>query len=131
MEFLYSATSNLILQAFYSFKNKFPLELALSFFKSALVIEMEELGLQVEVDKSFEILHKQKPIGFLQVDCIVNNEIAIKVVATPLDILEKDINEMKSFLRLTTFEVGLVLNFGSDGEHKRVLLTNDFKRNKG
>ena len=127
MDFLYSTTSNLILKAFYSFKNSLPLNLEISFFKNALVVEMEELGLRVETDKYFDVLHKQQPIGRLKADCIVNNEIAINLVSNPVEVIGKDIDEMKSFLRLTTFEVGLILNFGPDGQHKRVLLTNDFK----
>jgi hypothetical protein len=36
-------------------------------------------------------------------------------------------NDLKNFLRLTEIEVGLMLNFDADGEHKRILLTNNFK----
>jgi len=127
MELLHANTSNLILKTFYSFKNTLPIDLDLSFFKNALVIELLELGLVLETDKCFDVLHKQKVIGQLRTDCIVNNQIALKLVANSIEVLQKDIDEMKVFLSLTNFEVGLILNFGPDGQHKRVFLTNDFK----
>jgi GxxExxY protein len=127
MELLFANTTNLILKAFYGFKNDLPIELDLSFFKNALEIEMQELGLKTEKDKYIEILHKQKVIGKLSTDFLVNNEIILKIVSTKINVLESDKTEMKTFLRLTLFEVGMILNFGSDGQHERILLTNDYK----
>jgi GxxExxY protein len=127
MAILYSEISDKILKSFYGFKNFLPIELDLSFFKKALQIEMFENGVSSELDKNSEIFYKGKSIGQLEIDLIVENKIAIKCVSSSIEILEKELTAMKTFLRMTKFEVGLVLNFGPDGQHKRVLFTNDFK----
>ena len=131
MELLHAEITDNILKTFYGFKNKLPIELDLTFFKNALEIELQEIGLNVVKDKLIDLLYKQKSIGQLTTDLIVNNKIAIKVVSNKLEILEKDIIEMKTFLKLTEFEVALILNFGADGEHKRILLTDNYKKNLG
>jgi GxxExxY protein len=127
MELLHSNITNLILKAFYGFKNILPIELELSFFQNGLEIEMQELNLKVEKNKLFEILHKERHIGKLNADFVINDLVALKLVSSKLEIEEKEITSMKTFLRLTNLEVGLILNFGADGQHKRIYLTNNFK----
>jgi GxxExxY protein len=127
MELLHAEITDKILTAFYGFRNKLPIELDLTFFKNALEIELLEIGLVVEKNKDHQINYKQKPIGKLTTDLIVNEKVVIKLVAEPLEISEKHKIEMKNFLRLTNYELGLILNFGADGNHKRILLTNNFK----
>ena len=128
MELLHENISNLILKSFYGSKNQLPIELDISFFKNALEIEMKEEGLEVEQNRTFEIHYKQQVIGNLMIDFVINNCVAINVVSTTLDITEKEITNMRNFLRLTYLEVGLILNFGADGQHKRILLTNNYKK---
>lgn len=127
MELLHGEITDKILTMFYGFRNKLPIELDLTFFKNALEIELLEIGLVVEKNKEHEIIYKQKPIGKLTTDLIVNEKVVIQLVAEKLEISEKHNIEMKNFLRLTNYELGLILNFGADGNHKRILLTNDFK----
>ena len=127
MELLHAEITDKILTSFYGFRNKLPIELDLSFFKNALEIELLENGLVVEKNKVHEIIYKQKSIGNLTTDLIVNEKVVIKLVAENLEISEKQNIEMKNFLRLTNYELGLILNFGADGNHKRILLTNNFK----
>jgi GxxExxY protein len=88
---------------------------------------MKDLNLNVEENKLFEILHKEKSIGKLNADFVINEVVAIKLVSSKLEIEEKEIISMKTLLRMTNLEVGLVLNFGADGQHKRIYLTNNFK----
>ena len=128
MELLHENISNLILKSFYGSKNQLPIELDISFFKNALEIEMKEEGLEVEQNRTFEIHYKQQVIGNLRIDFVINNCVAINVVSTTLDITEQEITNMRNFLRLTYLEVGLILNFGADGQHKRILLTNNYKK---
>ncbi len=130
MELLHAKISDQILKAFYGFKNKLPIELDLTFFINAFEIELLELGLEVEKDKQIEIFYNHKAIGFLKTDLIVNNLVALKVVSIKNEISEKEINDIKTFLKMTKFELALILNFGPDGEHKRVILTNEFKPKK-
>ena len=128
MELLHENISNLILKSFYGSKNQLPIELDISFFKNALEIEMKEERLEVEQNRTFEIHYKQQVIGNLRIDFVINNCIAINVVSTTLDITEQEITNMRNCLRLTYLEVGLILNFGADGQHKRILLTNNYKK---
>jgi GxxExxY protein len=128
MELLHGEITNLILKAFYSFRNELTIGIDLSFFRNGLEVDLNELGLETEVDKHFEINYKNKQIGILKTDILVNKKVAIKIVSSTLDIEKKEELEMKIFLSQTNIEVGLILNFGMEGIHKRVLHTNNFKR---
>jgi GxxExxY protein len=128
MELLHSNITDKILKAFYGFKNVLPVEFALPFFQNGLEIELKDLNLQVEKNKAIDIFHKRQSIGKINADFVVNELIIVKLVSSSLEIEEKEVTAMKSLLRLTNYEVGLILNFGPDGQHKRVYLTNNFKK---
>ena len=63
-------------------------------------------------------------------DLLVEDKIIVKAVTHLEDATEKEIVEMKNILRLSEYEGGLILNFGPDGQHKRIFLTNAYKGNK-
>jgi GxxExxY protein len=84
--------------------------------------------LKVETEKQFPILYKGKEIGKLVTDLVVNNLVIIKITNLETDIDRKTEIAVKNQLLFTDKEVLLILNFGIEGEHKRLFLTNDFKK---
>ena len=128
MEYLHADITKIILQGFYTVCNALPFGLENSVYRNALAFELESLGLKVETEKQFPVLFKGKEVGKLITDLVVNNLVIIKT-----DNFETDINKEtelvgKNQLLLTDKEVNLILNFGIEGQHKRLFLTNDFKK---
>ena len=104
-----------------------PYGLDTEIFNQALTVELETLGLKTEVDKEIKIKYRKKIIGAFFIDIAVENCVVIKIISDNC-INEKHEIEIKNQLRLTEFEVGLILNFDIENQHKRLVFTNDFKK---
>ncbi len=93
----------------------------------------EELGLQeinYEREKPIKIYSPktEKVIGSYQPDFIIDNKIIIELKALE-QMPRKMIDQLYSYLRNSEYELGFLINFGSDGvEIKRVIYTNDRKK---
>ena len=128
MELLHGDICSLILKAFYSTYTVLPFGLDKSFYANFLSIEMQSLGLKTQDNKKQEIFYKENIIGGLIFDIVVNNAVIIKIDNQKDSIQAQQLELAKNFLKLTDFEVLLFLNFGVELEHRRILLTNDFKK---
>ena len=128
MELLHGDISSTILKAFYSTYTVLPFGLDKFFYTNFLIIEMQSLNLKVEVNKKQPIFYKANIIGDFTFDIVVNNSVIIKIENQKGFIESEQIELSKNYLKLTDFEVLLFLNFGVELEHKRILLTNNFKK---
>jgi GxxExxY protein len=130
MEYLHADITKIILQGFYTICNALPFGLDNSFYRNALAIELESLGLKVENEKQFSVLYKDKEVGKLVADLVINNLVLVKITSLETDIDKQAEVISKNQLLLTDKEVLLILNFGIEGQHKRLFLTNNFKKQK-
>jgi GxxExxY protein len=128
MEYLHSNITKIVLQGFYSVCNALPFGLDNSVYKNALAIELESLGLKVEKEKQFSILYKNKEVGNLTTNFLINDLVILKITMIETDINNQSEADAKNQLFLTDKEVLLILNFGIEGTHKRLFLTNNFKK---
>ena len=128
MELLHGDISSLILKAFYSTYTILPYGLDKSFYVNTLLLEMKSLGLSIEENKKHKIFHKENLIGEINLDVVVNNLIVLKIDNLKGFIEVEQIDQNKVFLKMTNYEVLLLLNFGIELEHKRIFMTNDFKK---
>ena len=128
MELLHGDICSTILKAFYGVCTVLPTGLDKGFYTNALEIELQTLGLTVEVNKNISVLYKDKSIGELTIDIVVNNLVLIKIDNQKGFIEVEQIELTKNYLKLTSFEVLLLLNFGLELDHKRLFMTNDFKK---
>jgi GxxExxY protein len=128
MEYLYADITKIILQGFYTVCNALPFGLDNSIYRNTLAIELESLGLKVENEKQFSVLYKDKEVGKLIADLVVNNLVILKITNFETEFDKQTEVVSKNQLLLTDKEVLLMLNFGIEGKHKRIFLTNDFKK---
>ena len=113
---------------FFTACNALPFGLDNNCYINALAFELENLGLKVDTEKQFSILYNRKEIGKLKTDLLVNNLVIVAVSNSESLISEGTEFVAKNQLLLTDKEVLLILNFGKEGTHKRLFLTNDFKK---
>ncbi|MFI5344428.1 MAG: GxxExxY protein [Chlamydiales bacterium] len=79
-------------------------------YKNALLIAMRQKGLQVEVEKSYQVIFRGKVIGQYQADLVVNQAVIVE-----LKCCEKLISEHQAqvfnYLKVSSLSVGLLVNF--------------------
>ena len=125
-KYIHSEISNVVLQAFYTVRSSLLYDLDIEIYSRALKIEMELLGLDIEMNKELKIKFKNKHVGSLFIDFVVNNSIVLKTINAD-NISEQDEADVKNQLRMSEYEVGLILNFAAEEQHKRIVFTNDLK----
>ena len=128
MEYLHADITKIILQGFYTVCNALPFGLDKTIYRNALATELTSLSLQVETEKQFPILFKDTEVGKLITDIVVNSLVIIKVTCFETAINKETELVANNQLLLTDKEVLLILNFGIEGNHKRLFLTNNFKK---
>jgi len=125
-KYLYSDITNTVLQAFYTVVKYLPYGLAPGVYKRALAVELELLAMKTETDHEVKIRYKKTVIGSFTVDMVVADRVIIKIIGDD-SIKDQYELEARNQLRLTEYEVCLILNFAREGQHKRLVLTNNLK----
>ena len=128
MGYLHADITKIILQGFYTVCNALPFGLDNNCYINALAFELEILGLKIDTEKQFPILYNGKEIGKLKTHLLVNNLVIVAVSNFESLISEGTELVAKNQLLLTDKKVILLLNFGKESTHKRLFLTNDFKK---
>ena len=124
--YLHSEITGKILEGFYRICNEIGYGFELEIYKRALAIEIENLGLNCEIDKSVRLDYKGSEIGTFQMDLLVDNKVIVRL--TDFDSIRlKDATALTNQLKMSDIEVGLMLNIHLEGSHKRKVYTNDLK----
>ncbi len=130
-KYLHSDISDSVLKAFFVVRDSLPYDMEVGVYKRALELEMKSMGLVVESDKEVNIIFKDKNIGSFFIDFVINDSIIILVIKNDLS-CEHQVPNAKNQLRLTKYEVCLILNFSADTlkQFSRIILTKEFKKDK-
>ncbi len=116
-----------IIKAFYKVYNDLGCGFLEKVYGNAMNIEMTDMGMRVEKEKSIQVFYKGIIVGDYFADLLVDD-----LVITELKVAERLREEheaqLLNYLRSTDIEVGLLLNFGKKAEFKRKIFTNDRKK---
>ena len=94
-------------------------------YANALAVTLQNAGLRVEREMAFEVLYRGVVVGRYRADLVVDNKIIVETKALQrLD--PSGTAQLRNYLRASGLCVGLLLNFGSRPEYKRVILTPEF-----
>ncbi|MFB0524825.1 MAG: GxxExxY protein [Phycisphaerae bacterium] len=99
-------------------------------YQRAFAEELTLRGINYEKEKPIKIYSPKtkKVIGSYQPDFIIEDKIIIEL-KTLEQMPRKMIDQLYSYLRNSRYELGFLINFGSDGvDIKRVIYTNDRKK---
>ena len=117
-----------ILRAYYNVYNSLGFGFLEKVYEKALIIELEELGLEVEPQKQINVYYKHKLVGNYFADIIVEDKVILELKAAEF-LLSSHSSQLYNYLKSTEIEVGLILNFGEKPEFKRIVFSNDRKIN--
>lgn len=81
-------------------------------YKRALVIELEELGLDCQQELIVPIFYKGRKIYSRKLDLLVENKVLVELKAIK-DPDNATINQILNYMNVFSIDVGLVLNFGT------------------
>ena len=126
-KYLHSEITGKILQGFYTVCNKFYYGLPEEILCRAMVVELESIGLKCKANKAIKVNYKNVEIGEYRVNILVENKVIVKIISTE-KITGEDEILLTNQLRMSEIEVGLLLNFSIEAEHKRKVFTNDLKK---
>lgn len=127
--YLYSETTQIINQAFYTVYNTLGFGFLEKVYERAMLIELKNAGLQCAQQQLVKVYYKGEQIGHYYADIIIENKIIIGLKAVEA-LCEEHEAQLVNYLRVSKIEVGVLLNFGKKPQHKRRVLTNEYKNHK-
>lgn len=115
-----------IIKAFYTVYNMLGYGFLEKVYENAVYFELLEMGYKVERQKRVLVYYKEHIVGDYSSDLTVE-DVVIFELKTHEKLSEDNENQLVNYLKATTIEVGLLLNFGRKPEIRRKIFDNDKK----
>jgi len=115
--------------AIYNVANKYGSGLKEQIYQKALAEEFEKQGIIFEQQKRINIysLDSGKSLGVYVPDFVINNKVILEIKASTFT-TRQDINQQRSYLKASIYEIGYLVNFNSRQlDIRRSIFTNDKK----
>ena len=115
-----------IIKAFYNVYNALGYGFLEKVYENAMAIELTTMGFKVDRQKRVLVYYKQQVVGDYCSDLTVE-DVVICELKTNERLSEDNENQLINYLKATSIEVGLLLNFGKTPEIRRKIYDNDKK----
>jgi len=79
-------------------------------YKNALLIAMKQEGLQVEVEKPFEVIFRDRVIGQYSADLVVEKRVIVELKCCECLVREHQA-QLFNYLKVSGLPIGLLINF--------------------
>ena len=112
-----------VIKSFYEVYNELGKGFLESVYEQALSIVLAGCGLQVERQKEISVHFRGDVIGEFRADMIVNRKVLLEIKAVR-SLSPAHEAQLINYLKATSIEVGLLLNFGKKPEFKRFIHDN-------
>ena len=123
---MHSEITDKILLSFFTVSRDLSKEME-GFFKNAIEIEFKHNGLQVQKDKLIDLKYRNFKIGEISCDFLINDLVLVKL-NSETEINQQIEEESKMLLKNSKFEICLILNIFGDHDFKRIIFTNEYKK---
>jgi GxxExxY protein len=125
--YLHSDLSEIIIKAFYKVYNTLGYGFLEKVYENALMIELDRSNLLCYQQRHLDVYYEGEKVGDYYADIIAEDKIIIELKAAEALCPEHE-EQLVNYLRATDMEVGLLLNFGKKPQHKRRVLTAEYKK---
>jgi GxxExxY protein len=125
----HSELTELIIGVFYEVYNELGFGFLESVYRNSLHLALLEKGLAVEQEVPVTVFFRGKNVGDFRADLVVNETILLEL-KTAEQIVAAHESQVLNYLRSTSLELGLILNFGPRPQVRRLLLDNSRKHAK-
>ena len=126
MELLHKDLTDHILKVFYDVYNDLGYGFLEKVYQNSMYIELTERGFYVEAQKQIKVFYKGIGVGDYYADLVVNDTVIIELKAAEFMVKEFEW-QLINYLKGTSIEVGLLLNFGKKPEFFRKVYENSRK----
>jgi hypothetical protein len=123
MELLHGEITRGIIKSFYDVYNELGYGFLEKVYQNALYFELKERGFDCKCQEKINVYYFDKKVGEYYADILVNDKVILELKAME-SLHPNHEKQLINYLKATTFEVGLLLNFGIKPEHKRKVLQN-------
>jgi GxxExxY protein len=117
-----------IIGSFYDVYNNLGYGFLEKVYENALFLELCKKGLQVEQQKPIQVFYHQHVIGEYFADLVVDSKVIVEIKAVRT-LVQQHEAQLLNYLKASTYEVGLLLNFGPQAQRKRKVYNNERKPN--
>lgn len=124
---LYSELTDGILKAFFKVYNSLGYGFLEKVYENALTIELVNSGLQVLQQQPIQVFYQKRQVGEYFADLIVNDVVILELKAAER-IRDEHVTQLTNYLKATSKEVGLLLNFGGKPKFRRIVFTNSYQK---
>ncbi len=115
-----------IIKAFYEVYNKLGYGFLEKVYQNALLIELKKLYLDCKPACQIDVYYDDHKVGFYIADVIVENCVIIEIKASE-SLCEEHEAQLVNYLKATSIEVGILLNFGKKPSFKRKVFSKEYK----
>ncbi len=121
VKLLHSEISDAIIGAFYEVYRELGQGFLESVYREAMVIALRGRGLCVEREKTVTVTFRKQTVGVFRTDLVINGVVIVELkCARALDSNHEA--QLLNYLCATQFQVGLLLNFGTRPQFRRLVL---------
>lgn len=118
-----------IIGVFYEVYNELGTGFVESVYREAMRLALEEANLKVEAEMPITVRFRGKVVGVFRADLVVNHTVLIELKASE-GIIRQHEAQTLHYLRATSIEVALLMNFGPMPRFKRLVMDNERKKHK-
>ena len=130
MALLHHELTEQIIGVFYGVYNETGSRFLEKVVQTAMAIALRSAGLTVVERTSFPVFFRGEVIGEFWPDLLVNSLVLVEIKSKS-SLVAQDEAQLINYLRVSSLEVGLILNFGARPQVMRRILTNDLKTHRG
>lgn len=120
---LHGEITDKTIKAFYKVNNTLGFGFLEKVYENAMAIELCKMGCTVFKQRNIKVYYEREEIGGYYADLLVDDLVIVELKAA--ESLSKEHEaQLTNYLKATSIEVGLLLNFGKKAEFKRKIFTN-------
>ncbi len=112
-----------IIEAFFRVFNSLGYGFLEKVYENALMLELKRMGLSAVAQVPIRVMYAGELVGEYFADILVENRVIIEIKAARMIGPDHEA-QLLNYLKATSTEVGLILNFGPKAEFKRKIFDN-------
>lgn len=125
----YDDLTDKIIGVFYEVYNELGTGFVESVYREAMRLALEQANLKVEAEVPITVGFRGEVVGVFRADLVVNHTVLIELKASEGIIRQHEALTLH-YLRATSIEVALLMNFGPMPRYKRLVMDNERKKHK-
>ncbi len=125
----HSELTERIIATFYQVANELGFGFLVSVYRRSMLIALQQAGMKVEEEVATPVYFRGILVGTFYADLIVEDRVILELKTAEV-ITKFHEAQLLHYLRSSIKEVGFVLCFGPKATFKRIVISNDRKRNR-